>query len=368
MAFENLTRGLMNPSYTGMLTQNIQGGMQGISNAILGQKQNMARDAQMRLLTHGNPDDPATIKAFQDIGQMHNLPAEESMAMLLQAQQSNRAKEQLKASLENQKIQQENLKLRKDELQRQQKTQEIEQKVWLAGADVKKLKEMYPEHAGFIEKQWTVRKEAEAKRADWANAERMKQPLGEDYLKQVADQGDAYAMAVENYRRDKSAMGPIDARRRFDQQMSNLDRQEASREFLREQTRGYANSWAADFIKAQDWGGFFGFGRQIPEEAEAALVPQVAQYYLENREAPTKDQMIQWATQWVNGTAAATHSVQSSPGDAWHGMSVEDLIQLELEGSKVSWGSGRSQTYKYTITRQEALERLKARGIVKPNA
>ena len=368
MAFEGLTRGLMNPSYTGMLGQSIAGGMQGIAQAQLANRQRQGYESVMGMLQQDDVTDPKVVQRIQAVQSQMGLDPMKVQELVMQQQAAARQKEQLKASIENQKIQQENLKLRKAEMDRAQKAQEIEQKVWASGADYKKLKEMYPQYAGYIEKQALIRQEAEMKRQEWSDAEAMKKPLGEEYLDSVAAQGDAYALAVENYRRDsKSTLGPVTARKRFEQQMANIDRQEASKEFLREQTRGYANSWAADFIESQDWGGFWGFGRAIPEEAEAALVPQVAQYYLENREAPSKDQMVQWATEWQNATAAENYSVKSSPGDPWHGLSVEDLILSELEGSKVSWGGGRSKRYKYTITRQEALERLKERGVIQPN-
>lgn len=88
-----LTSQLANPAYSGMLSQGVAQGMQGISNAIAENRQKRAWDSMSTMLTGADPSDPNVIQSVQAVGRQMNQDPLAVRELIMKAQDQQMQKE-----------------------------------------------------------------------------------------------------------------------------------------------------------------------------------------------------------------------------------------------------------------------------------
>lgn len=85
---------LANPSYSGMLGQNIQGGMQGIADSFGAKRERQAQDSMITMLTNFDPNDPKVIDSVMAVGRQTGQDPKSVLALVQNAQAQAREKAQ----------------------------------------------------------------------------------------------------------------------------------------------------------------------------------------------------------------------------------------------------------------------------------
>lgn len=285
-----LTGRMANPTYGGMLGRNIQGGMQGISDAISQRKQRDAYDSMTSMLTAGDANDPRVVESVQAVARQMNVDPlqaqkliDNAQAQKLRQEQAERAKsthQMMKATHQyNQTV-------------RAQKTADdnaIKAVMAVYSKDPEAaraaLDKLPPERQEAAAQALAKRIQYDAQLKSWEDAQTSREPFSQTQLDSMAKLP-GMETAIETYETMKKEPGA----------KANLMRQYSSafQASLYASPKDDIKAWelkaANELVAGADWG-IIGTGYNIPNRHYGQVAHAVAVYTKNTGKAPTPDQV-----------------------------------------------------------------------------
>jgi len=334
-----LTGRMANPTYGGMLSQNIHGGMQGISDAIAQRKQRDAFDSITSMLSGADPTDPRVVESAQAVGrQMQQDPLvvqqliNQQQAQQRQQEQAQRAQEQaVRAQANHQMIKathEYNQQMRANKTADDNAIKGI-MSVYSKDPEAARaaLDKLPPERQEAAATALAKRIQYDAQLAAWDDTVKSRKPLTDAQLESMSKLP-GMETAIETYKSMKEEPGA----------KANLLRQynQAFQASLYSSSSDGLKSWevkaAEKLVEGADWGIP---GLNIPNRHYGQTAYAVAQWIKDNGRPPTPDEIREIARQAVKGAVEKEEPEDpSSPSGKPEGVGPDWVLVEDAEGNK----------------------------------